>query len=110
MWFPPRANPLRLVVLTSSEAEDAWKVRIAGSDHLLITGQDFLADPDAHPARIGLRSLANPHFEFSITPPTSAPLQANVPLIPAPPQTAPPHSLLRESRMACRIAIDRDRA
>ncbi len=36
---------LRLVVLTSSEAEDAWKVRIAGSDHLLITAQDFAADP-----------------------------------------------------------------
>jgi hypothetical protein len=74
---------LRIVVLTQSEAEDAWKVRIAGSDHLLITAQDFVADPDSHPARIGLRSLATPHFAFSITPPASAPLQANVPLIPA---------------------------
>jgi hypothetical protein len=74
---------LRIVVLTASEAEDAWKVRIAGSDHLLITDQDFFADPDDRPARIRLRSLAIPHFEFSITPPTSASLQANVPLIPA---------------------------
>ena len=73
---------LRLVVLTSSEAEDAWKVRIAGSDRLLITSQDFLTDPDARPAHIWLRSLADPHFEFSITPPTSALLQASVPLIP----------------------------
>ncbi len=71
---------LRLVVLTSSEAEDAWKVRIGGSDHLLITGQDFVADPDSRPAHIGLRSLANPHFEFSITPPTLVPLQADVPI------------------------------
>lgn len=71
---------LRLVVLTSSEAEDAWKVHIGGNDHLLITSQDFLADPDVRPARIVLRSLANPHFEFSITPPASARLQGNVPL------------------------------
>ncbi|MGD0479242.1 MAG: beta-galactosidase [Terracidiphilus sp.] len=74
---------LRLVVLTASETKYAWKVRIAGSDHLLITSQDFVADPDSRPARIWLRSLATPHFEFSITPPTSAPLQANVPLSPA---------------------------
>ena len=39
-------------MLTASEAEDAWKVRIAGSDHLLITAQDFVADPDSRPARI----------------------------------------------------------
>lgn len=74
---------LRLVVLTSSEAEDAWKVRIADSDRLLITPQDFLADFDARPARVWLRSLATPHFEFAITPPASAPLAANVPLTPS---------------------------
>jgi hypothetical protein len=74
---------LRLVVLTVQEAEDAWKVRIAGSDHLLITSQDLLTDPDVRPAHIWLRSLADPHFEFSITPPTSDSFEANVPLIPA---------------------------
>lgn len=73
---------LRLVVLTSSEADDAWKVRIAGSDHLLITTQDFVADPDSRPVHIWLSSLANPSFEFSITPPTSASFQASVPVIP----------------------------
>ncbi len=76
-------NALRLVVLTASEAEDAWKVRIAGNDHLLITAHDFVADPDSHPARIGLRSLATPQFQFAITPPATVPLQANVPLAPA---------------------------
>jgi hypothetical protein len=75
-------KPLRLVVLTSSEAEDAWKVRIAGSDHLLITAQDFAADPGSSHARIWLRSLAHPQFQFAITPPATAPLQANVPLTP----------------------------
>ncbi|MGD0738433.1 MAG: glycoside hydrolase, partial [Terracidiphilus sp.] len=74
---------LRLVVLTASEAEDAWKVRIAGSYHLLITAQEFVTDPDSSPARIGLRSLGDPHFAFAITPPVTAPLQANVPLTPA---------------------------
>ena len=73
---------LRLVVLTASETENAWKVHIAGSDHLLVTTQDFVADQDSRPARIWLRSLAKPHFQFAITPPTSVPLQANVPLIP----------------------------
>ena len=74
---------LRFVVLTAEEAGDAWKVRIAGSDHLLITRQDFLADFDAGPAHIWLRSLANPDFQITITPPTSATLRANVPLTPA---------------------------
>jgi beta-galactosidase len=73
---------LRFVVLTAGEAKYAWKVHIAGSDHLLITTQDFLADPDSRPARIWLCSIAKPHFQFFITPPTSAPLQANVPLTP----------------------------
>ena len=74
---------LRLAVLTAQQAEDAWKVRIAGSDHLLITGQDFLADPDARPARLWLRSLDAPQFQFVLTPPTPVPLKANVPLVPA---------------------------
>jgi hypothetical protein len=73
---------LHLVLLTSSETEDAWKVRIAGSERLLITTQDFVADPDSRPAHIRLSSLANPAFEFSITPPTSASFQASVPVIP----------------------------
>jgi hypothetical protein len=74
---------LRLVVLTPQEAEDAWKVRIAGSDHLLITNQDFVADSDAQPARIRLRSIDAPQFQFVLTPPTPVPLKANVPLAPA---------------------------
>ncbi len=71
---------LRLVVLTSSEAEDAWKLRIAGSDHLLITAQDFLTGPNVRPEPFRLHSIANPHFEFSITPPPSITFEASVPL------------------------------
>jgi hypothetical protein len=83
-----QGNPVRLVVLTSREAEDAWKVHIGGSDHLLITDQDFLADPYVQPARIWLRSRATRQFAFTMTPPPAAQLEANVPLttMPAPGQ------------------------
>ena len=79
-----QGNPLRLVVLTAREAEDAWKVRIGGSDRLLITEQDFLADPDAQPAHIWLRSRATRQFAFTITPPPAAPLEASAPLTSTP--------------------------
>jgi beta-galactosidase len=76
----------RLVVLTQQEAENAWKVRlggdsagIRGSDHLLITAQDFFADSRDQPGRLWLRSRGDSKFEFSITPPPAA-LQANLPL------------------------------
>jgi hypothetical protein len=71
---------IRIVVLTSEEAEDAWKVRISGADRLLITAQDFLADPDATPAHIYLRSRAKPQFAFSITPPPQGEPAASLPL------------------------------
>ncbi|MGB8030376.1 MAG: beta-galactosidase [Terracidiphilus sp.] len=79
-----QGNPVRLVVLTSREAEDAWKVHISGSDHLLITEQDFLADPDAQPAHIWLRSRATRQFAFTITPPSAAPLETTAPLTSTP--------------------------
>jgi len=75
---------LRIVVMTAQEAEDAWKVRIGGSDHLLITAQDFFADPDANSAQIWLRSRSDPHFSFEITPPLASPLKATLQLTPAP--------------------------
>lgn len=70
---------LRFVVLTAREAEDAWRVRLGGNDHLLITAQDFVADPEAQPERIWLRSLDRPQFQFTITPP-SARFSAHVPI------------------------------
>lgn len=73
---------LRLVVLTSSEAEDAWKVRIGGRDRLLITDQDFLFDPGAQPAHILLRTRDGLKFAFSVLPPPTAPLKADAALTP----------------------------
>jgi len=71
---------LRVVVLTQDQAEDAWRVKLDGSDHLLITAQDFVADPDSDPASIVLRSTGSPRFEFAITPPPADPPAASLPL------------------------------
>ncbi len=73
-------STVRLVVLTAKQAEDAWKVRVGGGEHLLISAQDFFSDPDEQPGRIWLRSRANPHFEFVLTPPLASPFKASLPL------------------------------
>lgn len=75
-----RGQSLRLVILTAQQAENAWKIRVAGADHLLITAQDFLADNNAQPARIRLLSRATPKFAFVITPPLNETLKASLPL------------------------------
>ncbi|HEY1646733.1 MAG TPA: beta-galactosidase [Terracidiphilus sp.] len=73
-------NSVRLVVLSAKEAEDAWKVKIGGSEHLLVTNADFFADSSGGRSRVWLRSVGSPHFEFAITPPLAAPLDASLPL------------------------------
>jgi hypothetical protein len=78
-----QGRSVRVVVLTAQEAGDAWKVHLGRSERLLITEQDFLADPDSRPEQIKLRSLATPRFAFTLTPPPGASLKASVPLIPA---------------------------
>jgi beta-galactosidase len=75
-----QGKTVRLVVLAAHDAEDAWKVRIAGNEHLLITQDDFFADPDARSGRIWLNSAATPQFTFTITPPLAAPPAASLPL------------------------------
>jgi beta-galactosidase len=73
-------KPIRIVVLTAREAENAWKVHIDGIEHLLVTGEDFFADT-SNGARIWLRSRGLPHFAFAISPPLATPLDATLPLI-----------------------------
>jgi beta-galactosidase len=75
-----QGSRVRMIVLSARQAENAWKVRIDDSDHLLITDQDFLADPDGRPGRIWLQSISTPQFTFTLTPPTSDLLKANEPL------------------------------
>jgi beta-galactosidase len=71
---------IRLAVLTQQQAEDAWKIRIAGADHLLITSADLSADPDAPQGPIWLRSRISSQFSFTLVPPPASPLKANLPL------------------------------
>jgi beta-galactosidase len=71
---------IRFVVLSAREAEDAWKVRIGGADHLLITGDDFFADPETRPERIWLGSTGSARFDFSVTPPVAGDLKGSLPL------------------------------
>jgi hypothetical protein len=85
----PGGKKTRLVVLTEQEAENAWKVRLAsgdpagdhGNEHLLITTQDFFADPEGKPGQIWLRSRGTPRFAFSITPPPAVLPRTSLPLI-----------------------------
>jgi hypothetical protein len=77
----PDGKKIRLVVLTQQEAEDAWKIRLGSSpaaDHLLITSQDFFADPDS--GRISLRSRGSSEFAFTIAPPLSSTPHSDLPL------------------------------
>jgi hypothetical protein len=69
-------KPVRIVLLTSAEAEDAWKVRIAGRDHLLFTHQDFFADDKLDSTTFQIRSRGSSVFNFVISPPISMPFQA----------------------------------
>ncbi|MGB6974269.1 MAG: beta-galactosidase [Terracidiphilus sp.] len=75
-----QGKAVHLVVLTAAQAQDAWRVRIGGEEHLLITKQDLIADSDARPARIWLHSRATPQFAFTITPSLAVPPRANLPL------------------------------
>jgi len=71
---------LRLIVLSPQEAEDAWRIRIAGDDHLLITMQDFFADQSAGQDRVTLRSRGSTRFAFTIVPAPHTPIRASLPL------------------------------
>ncbi len=71
---------IRFVLLSAKEAEDAWKVSIAGKNYLLLTSDDFYADPDSSAKCIWLDSSGSPHFEFAITPPLAGSLKGSLPL------------------------------
>jgi hypothetical protein len=71
---------VRIVVLTHEEAEDAWKVKIGGVERLLITAQDFFADPDGPQPRITLHARGTPQFAFTVAPPLNEMPTASLPL------------------------------
>ncbi len=75
---PRKGPPLRIVVLTAREAEHAWKVRIDGRDHLLITPQEIV--PNSEAGTVRLLAEGSPEFRFTLLPPATGPLAANLKL------------------------------
>ena len=71
---------LHLVVLTQEQAEDAWKAKVGGAEHLLITSADFFAGEDRTQEDITLRSRDSSEFSFTLMPPAEIPLKASLPL------------------------------
>jgi hypothetical protein len=68
---------VRIVLLTSSEAEDAWKIRIAGRSSLLFTHQDFFADYKLDSTSLQFRSRGSSVFNFVISPSVPKPFLAD---------------------------------
>jgi len=60
----------RWIVLSAAQAENAWKIHIAGHDHLLITASDVYAAPDV----VHLLTRADAHFSFDLLPAPSGQL------------------------------------
>lgn len=75
---PHNGAPIRLVVLTPTEAEHAWKVRIGGTEHLLISQQEIVPNPEKESIR--LLATQDPHFTFTLIPLLDAPFSASLPL------------------------------
>ncbi len=57
---------VRLILLSTQEAENAWKTNVDGSPHLLVTDRGFFADEKS----FVLLSRGDPHCSFTIYPPS----------------------------------------
>jgi len=67
---------IRLFVLSEEDAENAWRVRLGGREHLLITRQQFFTSDD----RITLNSDGDSTFRMTLFPAVEAPPPASSPL------------------------------
>ena len=68
----------RILLLSADAAEQAWKIRAKGSEHLLITAQDVVIDGAGS---VSLRSLGDPHFAFTLLPEPALKPAASLPLV-----------------------------
>jgi beta-galactosidase len=57
-------KPVRVLVLSENDAENAWKVRLSDKEHLLITPQQFFTSDD----QITLNSDGDPRFRMTLFP------------------------------------------
>jgi beta-galactosidase len=60
----PGAKAIRVLVLSEKDAENAWRVRLSGMEHLLITPQQFFTSDD----QITLNSEDSPSFRMTLFP------------------------------------------
>ena len=67
----------RLVILTAEEAENAWKVRMAGAERLLITAADVTVGGDGD---VRLHARGSWRFAFTLLPAPERAPRANAPL------------------------------
>ncbi len=71
---PRGGNTVHIVVLTPDMAENAWKLRLGGHEHMLITKASVFAADDT----IYMRSRDPNSFSMSITPKLTTELTSNV--------------------------------
>jgi hypothetical protein len=60
----PGGKTIRILVLSKEDAENAWKVRLGGQGHLLVTTQQFFTSDD----QITLNSDDDPSFRLMLFP------------------------------------------
>ena len=61
-------SPAQILILSQQHAEDAWKLRLKGEEHLVITKQQFFASD----SQVTLQSDKDPAFQFTVIPASPA--------------------------------------
>ena len=75
-WKDANGKTFRLILLSETDAENAWKVQLGDKQYLLLTGQQFFAGAQ----QIFLRSDGVADFHFRLLPAPDGTLAANHPL------------------------------
>ena len=75
-WKDANGKTFRLILLSETDAENAWKVQLGARPYLLLTGQQFFASAQ----QIFLRSDGEADFHFRLLPAPDGRLIANHPL------------------------------
>ena len=75
-WKDANGKTFRLILLSETDAENAWKVQLGDKQYLLLTGQQFFASAQ----QIFLRSDGVADFHFRLLPAPDGKVIANHPL------------------------------
>ncbi len=75
-WKEASGKTFRLILLSETDAENAWKVQLGDKQYLLLSGQQFFASAQ----QIFLRSDGAADFHFRLLPAPDGMLAANHPL------------------------------